>query len=139
MKLGVEISRATVAKYLTRSVTPPSQSWRTFLANHVWQIVAADFLVVPTATCRLLFVLVILAHDRRRIVHVAVTDHPTAAWTEQQLRNAFPNDEAPRYLLHDRDTAFTDVASTITEMQIEEVVTAPRSPWQKAYASYCTS
>jgi hypothetical protein len=64
---------------------------------------AADLFVVPTVTFRLLFVLVILAHDRRRIVHVAVTDHPTAAWTAQQLRNAFPENEAPRYLLHDRD------------------------------------
>jgi putative transposase len=78
-------------------------------------------------------VLVILAHDRRRVVHVAVTDHPTAAWTAQQLRNAFPEDHAPRYLLHDRDTAFTGVVSTIGTMQIHEVVTAPRSPWQNAY------
>ncbi len=93
---------------------------------------AADFFVVPTVTYRLLFVLVILAHDRRRIVHVAVTDHPTAAWTAQQFRNAFPEDHAPRYLLHDRDTVFTDVASTIAGMRIHEVVTAPRSPWQNA-------
>ena len=83
---------------------------------------------VPTVSYRLLFVLVILAHDRRRIVHVAVTAHPTAAWTAQQLRNAFREDHAPRYLLHDRDTVFTDVASTIGAMQIHEVVTAPRSP-----------
>jgi transposase InsO family protein len=94
---------------------------------------AADFFVVPTVTNRLLFVLVILAHDRRRIVHVAVTDHPTAAWTAQQLRNAFPEEQTPRYLLHDRDTAFTDLASTIAAMQIDEVVTTPRSPWQNAY------
>jgi hypothetical protein len=97
------------------------------------------FLRGPTVTYRVLFVLVILAHDRRRIVHVAVTDHPTAAWTAQQLRNAFPENRAPGYLLHDRDTVFTDVASTIRAMQIHEVVTAPRSPWQKGYASYCTS
>ena len=74
---------------------------------------AADFFVVPTVTYRMLFVLVILAHNRRRIVHVAVTDHPTAAWTARQLRNAFPDDQAPRYLLHDRDAGFTDVVSTI--------------------------
>jgi putative transposase len=79
-----------VAKYMPRRDKPPSQPWRTFLANHVGQIMAADFFVVPTVTDRLLFVLVILAHDRRRIVHVAVTDHPTAAWTAQQFRNAFP-------------------------------------------------
>ena len=132
-KLGVSVSQATVAKYMPRRDTPPSQPWRTFLANHVGQIMAADFFVVPTVTYRLLFVLVILAHDRRRIVHVAVTDHPTALWTAQQLRNAFPEDHAPRYLLHDRDTAFTDVGSTIGAMQIREIVTAPGSPWQNAY------
>ena len=96
-------------------------------------VMAADFFVVPTVTYQLLFVLVILAHDRRRIVHVAVTDHPTAAWTAQHFRNAFPEDHAPRYLLHDRDAAFTDAVSTIGAMQIHEAVTAPRSPWQNAY------
>jgi transposase InsO family protein len=94
---------------------------------------ATDFFVVPTATYRLLFVLVILAHERRRVVHVAVTDHPTSAWTAQQLRNAFPNEESPAYLLHDRDGAFAGVAGTIAAMQIQDVVTAPRSPWQNAY------
>jgi putative transposase len=89
LRLGLEVSQATVAKYMPRRTTPPSQTWRTFLANHVHQIAAADFFVVPTATCRLLFVLVILAHERRRVVHVAVTDRPTAAWTAQQLREAF--------------------------------------------------
>jgi putative transposase len=79
LKLGMEVSQATVAKYMPRPPTPPSQTWRTFLANHVQQIAAADFFVVPTATCRLLFVLVLLAHERRRVVHVAVTKHPTAA------------------------------------------------------------
>ena len=106
LKLGIDVCQATVAKYMVRHRRPPSQTWRTFLANHVGQIVAADFFVVPTATCRLLFVLVLLAHERRRVVHVAVTDHPTAAWTAQQLREAFPWDEAPRYLLRDRDHAF---------------------------------
>ncbi len=77
--------------------------------------------------------LVILAHDRRRIVHVAVTTHPTAAWTAQQLRNAFPENDAPRYLLHDRDSVFADVATTIARMNMQTVRTAPRSPWQNAY------
>lgn len=81
LKLGLDVSQATVAKYMTRRTAPPSQTWRTFLANHLDQIAAADFFVVPTATCRLLFVMVILIHQRRRVVHVAVTDHPTAAWT----------------------------------------------------------
>jgi putative transposase len=132
-KLGISVSQATVAKYMPRRDKPPSQPWHTFLANHLGQIMAADFLVVPTVTYQLLFVLVILAHDRRRIVHVAVTEHPTAAWTAQQLRNAFPEDEVPRYLLHDRDAVFTEVASTIGAMRIHEIVTAPRSPWQNAY------
>ena len=94
---------------------------------------AADLLVVPSVTFRLLFVLVVLAHDRRRIVHVAVTGHPTAAWTAQQLRNAFPENEAPRYLIHDRDSVFTHVATTIERMNIQGVRTAARSPWQNAY------
>jgi putative transposase len=134
LKLGVEVSQATVAKYMVRRTTPPSQSWRTFLANHLQQVAAADFFVVPTATCRLLFVLVILAHARRRVVHVAVTDHPTAAWTAQQLREAFPGDEAPRFLIHDRDSAFHAWIATAEAMRIEEVLAAPRSPWQNAYA-----
>jgi putative transposase len=134
LKLGVNVSQATVAKYMARRRRPPSQTWRTFLANHLDQIAAADFFVVPTATYRLLFVLVILAHERRRVVHVAITDPPTAAWTAQQLREAFPWNDAPRYLLRDRDAAFHAWATTATAMEIEEVVTAPRSPWQNAYA-----
>jgi len=134
LKLGIEISQATVAKYMARPPRPPSQTWRTFLANHVHQIVAADFFVVPTATCRLLYVLIILAHDRRRVVHTAVTAHPTAAWTAQQFRDAFPWDQAPRYLIRDRDLAFQAVTATAKAMGIQEALTAPRSPWQNAYA-----
>jgi len=134
LKLGIDISEATVAKYMPRRRRPPSQTWRTFLANHVDQIVAADFFVVPTATYRLLFVLVILAHERRRVVHVGVTAHPTAAWTVQQLREAFPWDRAPRYLIRDRDHAFDGWTQSAKTMGIEEVLTAPRSPWQNAYA-----
>src|SRR5678815_5142335 len=132
-KLGITVSESTVAKYLRRHPRPPSQTWRTFLTNHASQIMAADLFVVPTVTFRLLFVLVILGHDRRRIVHVAVTDHPTADWTAQQLRNAFPEDRAARYLLHDRDTAFAAVVPTLTGMHVQPVRTAPRSPWQNAY------
>jgi putative transposase len=134
LKLGIDVSQTTVATYMIRRRRPPSQTWRTFLTNHVNQIVAADFFMVPTATCRLLFVLVILAHDRRRVVHTAVTAHPTAAWTAQQVREAFPWDRAPRYLIRDRDLAFQAVALTTNAMGIEEVLTAPRSPWQNAYA-----
>jgi transposase InsO family protein len=134
LKLGIELSQATVAKYMPRRRRPPSQTWRTFLANHVDQIMAADFFVVPTATYRLLFVLIILAHQRRRVVRVAVTAHPTAAWTAQQLRQAFPEDLAPRYLIRDRDSVFAEIAVTAGRMGISEVLTAPRSPWQNAYA-----
>jgi putative transposase len=133
LKLGIDVSQATVAKYMRRQRQPPSQTWRTFMDNHIGQIVAADFFVVPTATYRLLFVLVFLAHDRRRIRHVAVTAHPTAAWTAQRLREAFPWDEAPRYLIHDRDHTFDRLGATATAMGIEEVLTAPRAPWQNAY------
>ena len=134
LKLGIDVSQATVAKYMPRRRRPPSQTWRTFLANHVDQIMAADFFVVPTATYRLLHVLVILAHQRRRVVHVAVTAHPTAAWTAQQLREAFPEESAPRYLIRDRDNVFGEIATTASRMGINELLTAPRSPWQNAYA-----
>ncbi len=133
LKLGIDVCQATVAKYMGRQRQPRSQTWRTFLRNHVGQIVAADFFVVPTATYRMLFVLVFLAHDRRRIRHVAVTAHPTAAWTAQQLREAFPWDEAPRYLIHDRDHAFASLGATAKAMGIEEVLTAPRAPWQNPF------
>ena len=135
LKLGIDVCQATVAKYMGRRRQPPSQTWRTFLQNHIGQIVAADFFVVPTETYRLLFVLVLLAHDRRRIRHIAVTAHPTAAWTAQQLREAFPWDEAPRYLLHDRDHAFDRLGATAKAMGIEAVLTAPRAPWQMPSSS----
>jgi putative transposase len=134
LKLGIDVGQATVAKYMARHRRPPSQTWRTFLRNHIGQIAAADFFVVPTATWRLLFVLVILAHERRRIVHVAVTDHPTAAWTAQQLREAFPWDDGPSFLIRDRDTVFKGWTTTAAAMGIQETLTAVRSPWQNAYA-----
>jgi transposase InsO family protein len=132
-KLGVVVSQSNVAKYMRRHPRPPSQSWRTFLTNHAGQIMAADLFVVPTVTFRLLFVLVILAHERRRIIHADVTAHPTAGWIAQQLRNAFPEHETPQYLVHDRDGAFAAVATTLAGMRIEAVRTAPRSPWQNAH------
>ncbi len=123
-----------MAKYLIRPRRSPSQTWKTFLANHIHQLVSADFFVVPTATFRLLFVFLVLSHDRRRIVHFAVTSHPTAEWAAQQLRHAFPWDTAPRFLLRDRDSCYgTEVRETTKALNIEEVLTAPRSPWQNAY------
>ena len=139
-KLGIEVSQTTVAKYLGRRGGSPTQSWRTFLANHVSQLTSIDFFTVPTATFRVLFVFVVLSHDRRRIVHMNVTAHPTAAWTAQQLREAWPWDTAPRFVIRDRDGIYgSDPRRAAQQMGIEEVLTAPRCPWQKDYASYCTS
>jgi putative transposase len=134
LKLGLEISQAAVSKYLGRRRTPPSQTWRTFLANHVGTLVSVDFFVVPTVLFKVLFVFVVLAHDRRRVVHVNVTDTPTAQWTAQQLVEAFPWDTAPRYLLRDRDAVYGAVfSSRVRSLGIHEVKIAPRSPWQNPY------
>jgi putative transposase len=104
------------------------------LNNHVKGLVAMDFFVVPTVTYKVLFVLVILAHERRRVVHVNITEHPTAAWTAQQVINAFPWDETPQYLLRDRDRIYSaSFRQRVRHMGIEEVVIAPRSPWQNPY------
>ena len=133
-KLGIEVSQATVAKYLGRRAGPPSQSWRTFLTNHVAELASIDFFTVPTATFRVLFVFVVLSHDRRRIVHVNVTAHPTAAWTAQQLREAWPWDTAPRFVIRDRDAIYgSDPRRTLQHMGIEDVLTAPRCPWQNPF------
>ena len=104
LKLGIEISQATVSKYMIRRRGPPSQTWRTFLQNHTKEIIALDFFTVSTATFRVLFVLIILSHDRRRILYFNVTAHPTAAWTGQQLLEACGLEEAPGYLIRDRDS-----------------------------------
>jgi len=134
MKVGINIGETTVAKYLVRPRRPPSQTWKTFLANHVHQLVSADFFVVPTATFRLLFVFLVLSHDRRRVLHFGVTAHPTSEWTTQQLRHAFPWDTAPRFLLRDRDACYgADFRETAAALNIEEILSAPRSPWQNAY------
>ena len=134
LKLGIEISETSVAKYMVRHRKPPSQTWRTFLNNHVKNLVSVDFFTVPTIRFQVLYVFLVLAHDRRRVVHFNVTAHPTAEWTAQQLREAFPFDQIPRYLLRDRDKIFGDTfREQVKDMQIEEVLSAPRSPWQRAY------
>jgi putative transposase len=133
-KLGIEISQATVSKYVVRHRAQPSQTWRTFLTNHVQTLVSVDFFTVPTATFKVLFVFVILAHERRRVVHFNVTDAPTVQWTGQQLVEAFPWETAPRYLLRDRDAVYGVVFSSRAQaIGIREVTTAPRSPWQNPY------
>jgi hypothetical protein len=98
MKLDIKISESSVAKYMVRSPKPPSQTWRTFLNNHVSQLASVDFFTVYTVWFEILFVFIVLAHDRRRVVHFNVTAHPTAEWTAQQMLEAFPFDTAPRYL-----------------------------------------
>ncbi len=134
-KLGVAVSERTVSRLLRRPRRPPSQTWRTFLTNHVATLASIDFLTVPTLTGRVLFVFIVLMHHRRRIVHVNVTEHPTAAWTAQQVIDAFPDDRAPRWLLRDRDAIYGDAfRRRIAGMGIGEVVSSPASPWQNPYA-----
>src|SRR5882724_6415830 len=121
LRLGIDVSERTVS--------------RTFLANHVRDVVALDFFTVPTARLRVLFVLVVLAHYRRRVVHFNVTEHPTAHWTAQQIVEAFPDDSAPSYLLRDRDQVYGEqFRHRVKGMRIEEVLTAPHSPWQNPFA-----
>jgi transposase InsO family protein len=134
LKLGIDIGETSVSKYMVRGRKPPSQAWRTFLENHVAQLVSVDFFTVPTIRFQVLYVFLVLAHDRRRILHFNVTAHPTAEWTGQQLRNAFPFDQLPRYLLRDRDAIFgQDFREQVRNMGIEEVLSTPRSPWQRAF------
>jgi len=132
--LGHAVAESTVARYLRRGNKPSSPTWRTFLANHLGQSAAIDFFVVPTATFRLLYCFVVLAHDRRRVMHFNVTAHPSAEWTTQQIIEAFPFDSAPRFLLRDRDSIYGDVFQRrITRLGIHTVVTARKSPWQNPY------
>jgi transposase InsO family protein len=135
LKLGLTVSQATVSKYILRPRRPPSQAWRTFLKNHAPDLIALDFFTVPTATFRVLFVLVMLTHSRRRLVHFSVTEHPTAEWTARQLLEACALEEGLRYLIRDRDQVYGERFSHQARMlDIQEAVIAPRSPWQNAYA-----
>jgi len=134
-KLGVEVSERTVSRLVTRPRHPPSQTWRTFLTNHVAALGSMDFFTVPTVTGRILFVFVVLLHHRRRIVHFNITEHPTAAWAAQQVVEAFPDDTAPRWLLRDRDAIYSEeFQQRVASMGIGEVVSSPSSPWQNPYA-----
>ena len=134
LKLGIDVSQATVSKYMLHRRKPPSQTWRTFLNNHADCLAAMDFFTVPTARFRVLYVFIVLSHDRREVVHYNATEHPTAQWTSQQLLEAFPFESAPRYLLHDRDAIYGEkVKRRIRSLCIDEVISAPRSPWQNPY------
>jgi putative transposase len=133
-KLGITVAKSTVEKYRVRPRRPPSPTWKTFLKNHVQDLVALDLFVVPTVTYKVLFVLLILAHGRRRVVHFNITEHPTAQWTAQQVVEAFPWETAPRYLLRDLDGIYgAPFRQRVRHMGIEEVLIAPKNPWQNPY------
>jgi len=133
-KIGITLPRSTVAKYMVRHRKPPSQTWKSFLKNHIADIVAVDFFIVPTVRNQVLFVFLVLAHERRRVLHFNITTNPTAEWTAQQIVNAFPWDEAPSLLLRDRDSICGEFFQRrIKNMGIKQVVTAARSPWQNPF------
>ncbi len=134
-KLGIAVAKSTIEKYRVRPKRPASPTWRAFLHNHLSEIVALDFFTVPTVSFKVLFVLIVLAHDRRRILHFNVTEHPTAQWTAQQLVEALPWRTVPRYLLRDRDAVYGQVFDRRARgLGMAQVLTAPRSPWQNPYA-----
>lgn len=136
LKLGIEVAQSTVAKYMVKRRPGSSgQTWKTFLHKHASGIGAMDFLVVPTINFRLLSVLVILRHERRRLVSPSVTDHPTAEWIAQQITEAFPWEEAPTHLIRDRDARYGhSVRRRLAAMGIRDHPIAPRSPWQNGHA-----
>ena len=132
--LGYEVAELTVAKYMVRGRKPPSQGWRVFLKNHSREIAAIDFFTVVTLNFRILICFVVLRHHQRTVVHFNVTSHPTGRWTAQQIVEAFPYETAPRYLLRDRDGIYSSYfADRVRGMGIEEVLIAPRSPWQNPF------
>jgi len=140
LTLGVQVSERTVSRLLEPHTRPSPQTWKTFLSNHLASAASMDFFTVPSLTGRVLFVMIVLSHVRRRIVHFNITEHPTAEWTAQQVIDAFPDDTAPRWMHRDRDSAYGETfRRRVASMGIAEVVSAPASPWQKDYASYCTS
>ena len=113
---------------------PTSQTWRTFLDNYVRDLISVDFMIVPTITFRLLLVFIVLSHDRRRILHINVTDSPTASWTGQQMVESFPFDSVPKYMIRDRDGIYgSDFRKKVKSLEISEVLIAPKSPWQNPY------
>jgi transposase InsO family protein len=135
--LGHDVGESTVAKYMGKAPDPKRrQTWRTFLRNHLAVSAGCDFFTVPTLTFKLLYVFVVLSHDRRRILHVNVTAHPTAEWTAQQITEAFPGDAAvPRYLHRDRDSVYGDVfRRRVVAMGTREVLNARQAPWQNPFA-----
>ena len=132
--LGVDVSERTVSRLLKPQTRPSPQTWKTFLTNHFTTAASMDFFTVPTLTGRVLFVVIVLSHVRRRIVHFNITEHPTAMWSAQQVVEAFAADTAPRWLHRDWDNVYGDVLRRrLTGMGIAEVVSAPGSPWQNPF------
>ena len=133
-KLGITVCKTTVDKYRVRRKGTPSPSWKTFLSNEAKAIAGIDFFTVPTATFRVFYVFIVLMHERRRVVHFNVTEHPTARWTAQQIVEAFPWDSAPRHLIRDNDVIYgVEFCARLEGMNIKETRTAYRSPWQNPY------
>jgi transposase InsO family protein len=129
LKLGIDIAQSTVEKYMPKRKRRTPQTWKTFLKNHSKEIVAIDFFIVPTLKLKMLWNLVVLSHDRRKILHFAVTENPSRTWTAQQLRNIFPFRKMPRFIIHDRDRNLWG----LSKLGSEEIITAYKSPWQNAY------
>jgi transposase InsO family protein len=135
LKLGFEVAQSSVAKYMVRRRGPPSQGWRTFLHNHAPDIAAMDLFVVPTIGFDLLYAYIIVRVDRRELVWISVTAHPTAEWIARQITEAFPWNEAPRYLIRDRDRIYGSVVTRrLRAMGIRDKPIAPASPWQNGFA-----
>ena len=135
LKLGIDVGQTSVAKYMARRRGPPSQGWKTFLRNHADGIAAMDLFVVPTASFRLLYGLLIVSHSRRRIVWLGVTAHPTAEWLANQLTQACGWDRAPVYLIRDRDACYGHIfVRLVRSLGIRDHPTSARSPWQNGFA-----
>jgi transposase InsO family protein len=135
LKLGIDVGQTCVAKYMARRRRPPSQGWRTFLLNHADGIASIDLFVVPTISFKLLYGLLILRHDRRRILLLGVTTSPTAEWIARQLSDACGWEPVPDYLIRDHDRVYGEAFTRrIRAMGIRDRPTAPRSPWQNGYA-----
>jgi transposase InsO family protein len=135
LKLGFEVGQSSVAKYMVKRPGPPSQGWRTFLRNHALDIAAMDLFVAPTLGFDLLYALIIVRLTRRDLVWINVTPHPTADWIARQITEAFPWNEAPRYLIRDRDRVYGAAAMRrLRAMGIRDKPIAPGSPWQNGFA-----
>jgi transposase InsO family protein len=133
LKLGFEVAQSSVAKYMVKRRGPPSQGWRTFLRSHAPSIAAMDLFVVPTIGFKLLYAFVI-GLDRRDLVWVNVTAHPTAEWVARQITEAFPWNESPRYMIRDRDCIYGAVVTRrLRAMVIRDKPIAPASPWQNGF------